>query len=55
MSRSPVYLCAGMGSFVGGYVPVVLWHASSFSLSSIVFGLVGAVAGIWLGLRIIDL
>ncbi len=37
--------------FVGGYVPV-LWGASSFSLSSFLFGVVGAIAGVWAGVRI---
>ena len=37
--------------FVGGYVPV-LWGASSFSLTSFVFGVIGAAAGIWAGVRI---
>jgi ABC-type lipoprotein release transport system permease subunit len=30
----------------------VLWGASSFSLQSAVFGIAGAVAGVWLGVRI---
>ncbi len=37
--------------FAGGYVPV-LWGASSFSLSSFLFGVIGAIAGIWAGVRI---
>ena len=37
--------------FVGGYVPV-LWGASSFSMSSFLFGVIGAIAGIWAGFRI---
>jgi len=52
MGRSVIGLCAGFGMLVGGYVPVVLWHASDFSLSSLVFGMVGAAAGVWLGVRI---
>ena len=40
--------------FVGGYVPV-LWGASSFSLSSFLFGLIGAGLGIWAGVRISEL
>jgi uncharacterized membrane protein YeaQ/YmgE (transglycosylase-associated protein family) len=44
-------LCMGFGGFVGGYVPV-LWGASSFSLSSFLFGVIGAIAGIWAGVRI---
>ena len=53
MGRSVIGLCAGFGSLVGGYVPD-LWGASSFSLLSVVFGLAGAAAGIWFGVRISD-
>ena len=51
MGRSAIGLCGGFGMFVGAYVPV-LWGASSFSLSSFLFGVIGAVAGIWAGVRI---
>ncbi len=52
MGRSLVGLCGGFGMFVGSYVPVVLWHAGSFSVQSLFFGLAGGVAGVWAGLRI---
>jgi hypothetical protein len=51
MGRSVIGLCMGFGGFVGGYVPV-LWGASSFSLESFLFGALGAVAGVWIGVRI---
>jgi hypothetical protein len=51
MGRSAIGLCGGVGMFVCGYVPV-LWGASSFSLSSFLFGVIGAIAGIWAGVRI---
>ena len=54
MGRSAIGLCGGFGMFVGGYVPV-LWGASSFSLSSFLFGVIGAVAGIWAGVRISEI
>jgi len=53
MGRSVIGLCAGFGSVFGGYVPV-LWGASGFSLVSILFGVAGAVAGVWLGVRLSD-
>jgi uncharacterized membrane protein YeaQ/YmgE (transglycosylase-associated protein family) len=37
-----------VGSFAGSYVPA-LWGADAFSMSSIVFGAIGAFAGIWFG------
>ena len=51
MGRSVIGLCMGFGSVVGGYVPV-LWGASSFSCRSFLFGAVGGIAGIWVGVRI---
>ena len=51
MGRPVILLCAGFGSVVGGYVPE-LWGAGSFSMSSLLFSLVGGAAGIWLGVRL---
>ena len=53
MGKSVIGLCVGFGSVAGGYVPV-LWGASSFSLVSVVFGFAGAVAGVWVGVRVSD-
>ncbi len=53
MGRSVIALCAGFGTVVGGYLPE-LWGASGFSLTSLLFSVVGGVAGIWLGLRLVD-
>jgi hypothetical protein len=53
MGRSVIGLCAGFGCFVGGYVPS-LWGAGSFSLASVLFGGLGGIAGVWLGIRISD-
>jgi hypothetical protein len=55
MGRSVIGLCGGFGMVVGGYVPVLLWHASDFSLSSLLFGAVGAGVGIWLGVRVSEI
>jgi hypothetical protein len=52
MGRSVIGLCALFGSGVGSYVPVVLWGASSFGVASLLFGGLGAIAGIWLGVRV---
>jgi hypothetical protein len=53
MGRSVIGLCGGFGCLVGSYVPV-LWGSSSFSLTSIFFGLLGGAAGVWLGFRLSD-
>lgn len=52
MGRSVVGVCTAFGMILGGYIPA-LWGAA-FSVSSIVFSLLGAVAGLWLGVRLSD-
>jgi hypothetical protein len=42
-----MYLLAGVGSLVGGYIPT-LWGASLFSFSSYLFGALGTIVGVWL-------
>ena len=54
MGKSVIGLCAGFGTIVGGYVPV-LWGASSFSVLSLVFGFTGGVAGVWFGVRVSEI
>jgi hypothetical protein len=53
MGRSVIGLCAMAGMTVGGFVPAV-WGGSSFGLSSLLFSVVGAVAGVWFGARLAD-
>jgi len=40
-----------VGSTIGGFIPD-LWGASVFSFSSIIFGGLGAIAGIWVAYRL---
>jgi len=40
-----------VGSLAGGYIPV-LWGGSVFSISSLLFSALGALAGIWFGFKI---
>ena len=49
--RSVIGICIAMGSIVGSYVPE-LWGASDFSVTSLVFGALGGVAGLWVALRL---
>ena len=51
--RSVIWLCVTGGSTVGGFVPM-LWGSSSFSAMSLLFGLVGGIAGVFLGVRLSD-
>lgn len=37
-------------STIGGYIPT-LWHASFFSISSIIGGIIGTAVGIWVAVK----
>ena len=50
MDRKLIWLGAVIGSTLGGCAPA-LWHASVFSISSMVLSIVGGIVGIWLGYR----
>jgi len=49
--RSVIGLSVFIGSTLGGFVPD-LWHAGMFSLSGVLFGALGGIAGLWLGVRV---
>lgn len=51
MERRVAWLFVLIGSTVGGLVPEA-WGGSAFGMASLGLGLVGAVAGLWLGHRI---
>jgi hypothetical protein len=51
MSKKAIYFGMMIGSTIGGFVPA-LWHASLFSMSSIVLSTVGGIAGIWVAYRL---
>jgi hypothetical protein len=51
MERRVIWLCAAVGGTIGSFVPA-LWGGSDMSLTSIVFGLIGGVAGVMLGVRL---
>jgi hypothetical protein len=40
-----------VGSTMGSYVPA-LWGGSLFSLTSILFAMIGGIGGIWLGYQL---
>lgn len=44
-------VCTIVGSGVGSAIPLV-WGASMLSPGSMIFGALGAIAGIWLGYKI---
>jgi hypothetical protein len=52
MGRGVIGMCVLFGSLVGGYIPVVLWGASSLGVQSLLFGAIGGVAGVFVGVRL---
>jgi hypothetical protein len=51
MDRRVVWIIVGVGMVVGGFVPVV-WGGSALGLTSLVFGSLGGVAGLWLAAKL---
>ena len=51
MERSLIGLFALVGGTVGSFAPA-LWGGSSLSIASVVFGLLGGIAGVWFGARV---
>lgn len=45
--KTATYIGIVVGGTIGGYVPL-LWGAGTFSFSSIFFGGVGSIVGIWI-------
>jgi hypothetical protein len=52
VEKLTIYIGLTVGGIVGGYLPVLLFHASAFSVLSLVLGLVGCVVGAWLGWKV---
>jgi hypothetical protein len=46
-----VWLGIFIGSTIGGLIPE-LWDASMFSYTSVLFSGIGALAGLWIGLKL---
>lgn len=52
MARTFIYAGITLGGLVGGYLPVILFHASAFGAASIIGGIVGGFVGLWAGFKI---
>lgn len=46
-----IYTSVFIFSTIGAYIPA-LWHASLFSVSSIIGGILGTVVGIWAAIKV---
>ena len=53
MDKRVLWMCLLVGSTLGGMLPE-LWGASTWGLTSLVFGSAGAAAGVWVAARISD-
>ena len=51
MDKRVIWLCVGLGSIVGSVVPEA-WGGSSLGGMSLLFGVIGGFAGLWLGVRL---
>ncbi len=54
MGRGVIGICATLGAVIGGYVPV-LWGDSGISYVSLFTGAIGAIVGVLVGARLMDL
>jgi len=52
MDRRIVWIFVGVGTIVGGVVPVI-WGGSMLGFASLVFGTLGGAAGLWLAVKLI--
>jgi hypothetical protein len=50
-SKTAVWIGMAIGSSLGSYIPE-LWGAGMFSFSSIIFGSLGAMAGVYIGFKL---
>ena len=50
-SKGIIWLFAGVGSTIGGMIPM-LWGAGFISFSSIILTAVGGIVGIYLGFKL---
>ena len=47
-----LYGGATLGGLLGGYLPVLLVHASELGLASILSGTIGGFLGLWVGFKV---
>lgn len=52
MNKKTITLCAAIGGAIGSYLPALFGDTTFFDGWSILGGLIGGLAGIWLGVVI---
>ncbi|HEY2355644.1 MAG TPA: hypothetical protein VGH79_12180 [Gaiellaceae bacterium] len=51
MDKRVMWMCVGFGTIAGSLIPEA-WGASSMGGMSLLFGVFGGIAGIWVGARL---
>jgi hypothetical protein len=51
MDRKFIFIFLFLGGFIGGYFPL-LWGASPFSFSSVIWSAIGGLVGIYVGYNV---
>ena len=54
MDKKIIYLTISAGGLIGAYLPVWLFKVDGFSLVSIIGAIIGSVAGLYAGYKIIQ-
>jgi hypothetical protein len=54
MGKTVISMGVLVGSIIGGYAPVVLFHVGALSLLSIVAGIAGAFVGLYLAYLLVQ-
>lgn len=52
MNKTLILIGATLGSIAGAYMPALWGDTNMFGVASILLGMVGGIAGIWLGVVI---
>jgi gas vesicle protein len=51
-SKRSIYLGMFLGGAIGGYLPLFLWGAGTFSLSTLFGNAIGAIIGIYIAFKL---
>ena len=51
-TKKAIWICVLAGSIIGGYIPILLFHSSFLSMTSLLGNGAGGIIGIWVGMKI---
>ena len=52
MNKMTISICMTAGTIIGGFIPTWFGDTNLFDAWSIIGGLIGGIAGIWLGVKL---